>query len=265
MKLHLLPLATMALILGGALAPLQAAPLESAPVSQPGKGLHDIPDPELNTLRGRYTVGNNAVVWFGVQMISTWQTGTGQNLQGTLAVNMDFSGHQPQPKISFQPSVSITRADAAVPMPAPATTPARSVDGSGLANVSGVVQSVQVAGDGNLADNVVRLNVHDGGATPAVADGPSQGSTTTRQDGASASAGFDGKNASVQLDVNGLGSVQQWIRNGSLGQSVQLASDNQAVSNLMEIDLVRQSLATNMQLTQNVAQAISLARGIGSP
>ena len=187
------------------------------------------------------------------------------DLQGTLAVNMDFSGHQPQPKISFQPSVSITRADAAVPMPAPATTPARSVDGSGLANVSGVVQSVQVAGDGNLADNVVRLNVHDGGATPAVADGPSQGSTTTRQDGASASAGFDGKNASVQLDVNGLGSVQQWIRNGSLGQSVQLASDNQAVSNLMEIDLVRQSLATNMQLTQNVAQAISLARGIGSP
>lgn len=264
MKFHLLPLAIVMLTLGGAIVPLQAAPLASTPVNhQPGKGLHDITDPELNALRGRYTIGSNAVVWFGVQMISTWQTGNGQNLQGTLAVAMDFSGHQPQPKISFQPSVSITRADAVVPMPA--ATAARNVDGSGLMNVGGVVQSVQVAGDGNLADNVVRLNVHDGGATPAGAAGPPQGSTTTRQDGASASASFDGQNAGVQLDVNGLGSVQQWIRNGSLGQSVQLVADNQTVSNLMEIDLVRQSLATNMQLTQNVAQAISLARGIGSP
>jgi hypothetical protein len=263
MKPHLLPLAVTALLLAGAIMPLHAATPDATPASQPpGKGLHDIPDPELNTLRGRYTVGSNAVVWFGVQMISTWRTSNGQNLQGTLAVAMNFNGHQPQPQVSFQPTVSITRADAAIPMPA---TTARSIDGSGLANVGGVVQSVQVAGDGNLANNVVRLNVHDGDTAPSGTNGPSSGSLAARQDGASASAGFDGRNASVQLDVNGLGSVQQWIRDGSLGQSVQLAADNQAVSNLMEIDLVRQSLTSNAQLTQNVAQAISLARSIGTP
>ncbi len=59
--------------------------------------------------------------------------------------------------------------------------------------------------------------------------------------------------------------MQQWIRNGSLGQSVQLAADNQTASNLMQIDLIRQSLASNMQLSQSVAQAINLARGIGGP
>ena len=263
MKLHLLSLAIAAMTLGSTLAPLHAAPLQDPSSSQPGKGLHDIPDPELNTLRGRYTVGNNAVAWFGVQMISSWRTDDGQILQGTLAINMDFNAHQPQPQVSFQPSVSITRADTVIPMPASTTT--RSVDGSGLANVGGVLQSVQVAGDSNLASNVVKLNVNDGGSAPAAAAAPSHGSAAAQQDGASASAAFDGQNASVQLAVNGLGSVQQWIRNGSLGQSVQLTADNQAISNLMEIDLVRQSLASNAQLTQNVAQAINFARGIGSP
>jgi hypothetical protein len=263
MKIHLLPLAVVALMLGTGITPLQAASLPATASSQPGKGLHDIPDPELNALRGRYTIGDNAVAWFGVQMISTWQTANGQTLQGTLAISMNFNGHQTQPLVTFQPSVSITRADAALPMPTTVTT--RSVDGSGLANVGGVLQSVQVAGDGNLASNVVKLNVSNGGVAPGTASGSSQGSANAQQDGASASAAFNGKDASVQLDVNGLGSVQQWIRNGSLGQSVQLTADSQAVSNLMEIDLVRQTIAANTQLSQNVAQAISLARGIGSP
>jgi hypothetical protein len=263
MKIHLLTLVVAALMLGAGITPLQAASLPAGTSNQPGKGLHDISDPELNTLRGRYTIGDNAVAWFGVQMISTWQTANGQTLQGTLAVSMDFSGHQTQPRVTFQPSVSITRADAVLPMPAVAAT--RSVDGSGLANVGGVVQSVQVAGDGNLAGNVVKLNVSNGGVAPGTTPGSSQDSASAQQDGASATAAFNGKDASVQLNVNGLGSVQQWIRNGSLGQSVQLTADSQAVSNLMEIDLVRQTIAANAQLSQNVAQAINLARGIGTP
>lgn len=263
MKLVMLPLA--ALGLGIALTPTYAAASEPTSTSRPGTGLQAINDPELNTLRGRYTVGNNAVAWFGVRMISTWQASNGQTLQGTMAISMDFSGKHPQPVVSFQPSVSITRADTIIPMPVSPGTTIRSIDGRGLANVAGVVQSVQVAGDDNLANNVVRLNLHDGNSAPASAGGASQGGASTRQDGASASAVFDGQNASIQLGINGLGSVQQWIRNGSLGQSVQLAADNQSASNVMEIDLIRQSLTSNVQLSQSVAQAINLARGIGGP
>ena len=40
-------------------------------------------------------------------------------------------------------------------------------------------------------------------------------------------------------------------------------ADGQQVSNRLQIDLVRQSLAGNLPLAQNVAQAISLNRGIG--
>lgn len=263
MKTILPIIVTAAAIFSVSLMPLCAASAQTPSSSQPGKGLHDISDPELNTLRGRYTVGDNAIAWFGVQMISTWQGANGQILQGTLAISMDFSGGHARPSVSFQPSVSITAADASVPMPDTSVT--RQVDAAGLANVGGVVQGVQVAGDNNLANNVVHLNVHDGDTALTGSSDTTQRQASANLAGASAQAGFDGKSASVNLAINGVGTVQQWIRNGSLGQSVQLAADNQTISNLMQIDLVRQSIAGNAQLSQSVAQSINFARGINTP
>lgn len=224
--------------------------------------LTEISDQEMESMRGRYTLGGDAIAWFGIKMISTWQSDAGQTLQGTLALSMDFSGGRAQPRVSFQPSVNITRAAAAMPGPA-GDLSRRSVDGSGLANVGGMLQSVQIAGDGNLASNVTRLNVRDGGGIPGNGPAAPSGVASAYGDGASAVASFDGQSANLLLSIDGQGSVEQWIRHGSIGQSVQITADNQWVSNRMEIELVRQSVAVNAQLAQNVAQAIDLARGIG--
>jgi hypothetical protein len=225
----------------------------------PGAGLHELADPELNAMRGRYTVDDHTIAWFGVTMISSWQTSAGQLLQGTLAFGMDFSSGQGQPTLTFTPSVTLTRADAPVPMPAAGT---RLVDGSGLANVGGLLQSVQVAGDGNLASNVTRLTIRDGDAPAATGAGAATGGASLSDGNASVAVGFDGQSAGVVLAIDGQGTVQQWIRNGSLGQSVQLAADGQSVSNRLEIDLVRQAASANAPLALNVAQAIGLTRGI---
>lgn len=225
----------------------------------PGAGLHELADPELNAMRGRYTVDDHTVAWFGVTMISTWQTSSGQLLQGALALGMDFSNGPGQPTLSFKPSVTLTKADAALPMPATGT---RGVDGSGLANVGGLLQSVQVAGDGNLASNVTRLSIRDGQAPATTGAGAGTGGASLSDGNASVSVGFDGQSAGVRLAIDGQGAVQQWIRDGSLGQSVQLAADGQSVSNRLEIDLVRQVSPANTPLALNVAQAIGLNRGI---
>ncbi len=248
-----------ALILGHWAAPVMASDAPAA------SGLEEISDAELGGMRGRYTVGDNAIAWFGVKMISTWQTSTGQVLQGTLALNMDFTHDKVKPQITFEPIVSITRADAPLPLPASAATPpARSVDAAGLANVGGVVQSVQVAGDGNLASNVTRLTVSNGDRAPAgTGAGAPSGVASAFSDGSSAVASFDGSSASLLLSIDGQGSVEQWIRNGSVGQSVQLTADNQLINNRMEIELVRQTVAANTQLAQNVSQAINQTQGIG--
>lgn len=231
---------------------------------RPGKGLTEIPDSELNLMRGRYTVGDNAVAWFGVSMISTWQTASGQTLESTLALGMDFSrGDQPQ--VSFTPTVSITAANA--PLPAVTDGVGRSVDGAGLDNVAGMAQSVQVAGDHNRASNLTHLNVRDGHAPPVPSGATSallaSGTVATRVGDAVARATFSGGAAGVLLQIEGQGAVQQWIRNGSLGQTIQLTSDHQQVSNRLQIDLVRQPLAANAMLAQNVAQALTMVRAIG--
>ena len=235
-----------------------ALPMLAARAQVPGKGLHEIPDPELGLMRGRFTVGNNAVAWFGVTMISTWQTATGQQLQGALTLGMDFS-QGGKPKISFSPSVNVTAANA----PLPRTDGVqRSIDGSGVQNVAGLSQSVQVAGDGNQAFNVADLRIRSG-AAPGGADGATGGVVNASEGGASAVASFDGNAANVMLQVDGHGSVQQWIRSGSVGQLVQLTSDGQTVSNRLQIDLIQNGLGANQPLSQNVAQAINLTRGIG--
>ncbi len=265
----------------------------------PGAGISEISDDELSTMRGRYTVGDNTVAWFGVSMISTWQTATGQILESTMKVAMDFSQGGSTPKVTFTPTVNITRADAPEPQSAaapvasavaapaamvaatpPASTPTastasaasttqtstepqRSVDASGLQNVSGLVQSVQVAGDANAATNSTQLTVRDGSAPQATAATTPAATTTVTDGGATATASYANGTAGVLLLIAGQGQVQQWIRNGSVGQSIQLTGDAQQISNRLQLDLVRQSVSNNLPLNQNVAQAITLARGLG--
>jgi hypothetical protein len=250
---------------------------EEAPAA-PGQGISEISDDELSTMRGRYTVGDNTVAWFGVSMISTWQTATGQILESTMKVSMDFAHGGNTPKVTFTPTVNITRAD--VPEPAAAATqvasvapapvapqtssePQRSVDASGLQNVSGLVQSVQVAGDANAATNSTQLNVREGTAPEAPTVSAPAGTTSITDGAATASASYANGTAGVLLLIAGQGEVQQWIRNGSVGQSIQLTGDAQQISNRLQLDLVRQSVSNNLPLNQNVAQAITLARGIG--
>lgn len=222
-------------------------------------GVHEVPDPELATLRGRYILSDNSVAWFGVQMISTWQSSNGQLLQSSMNLDMDFRNNPNQPQVTFVPTVTITTT--AAPLPASATSPSRSINSAGLMNVAGVMQGVQIGGDNNSASNVTRLNVQDGGTIPT-ATGSGTDSTLTVGD-ATATASYDGGTARVLLSISGQGAVQQWISQGSLGQSIALTADNQSASNQMEITLIRQSLATNIQLAQNLAQSLNLVRGIG--
>ncbi|UQA68562.1 hypothetical protein K1516_11380 [Stenotrophomonas maltophilia] len=233
---------------------IPALPLQASE-GAPGHGLKEIPDPELNLMRGRYTVGGNTVAWFGVTMVSQWQAGNGTTLQGALTLGMDFRGGG-SPKLSFQPSVHVTAADAPLP-----GTHGRTIDSSGLANVSGLVQSVQVAGDGNSARNATTLTVRDGGV-PTLPGGDAR-SVSTQQSGATATAVLDGNQLRLQLQVDGQGLVQQWIRNGSVGQGIALAGDGQIASNQLRLELVRDTVGGNLPLSQNVAQAIALNRGMG--
>ncbi len=246
-------------LLLGALLCAAPALAEEAPAPT-ARGLTEIPDSELGLMRGRFIAGDNKVLWFGVSMISSWQTSSGQMLQGRLDIGFDFSDGQPV--LSFSPNVVLT--DEHAPMPVP--TGQRTVESAGLNNVAGLVQGVQVAGDGNAASNVTSLSLRDGDAPVAgAAGGLSEGSLSQSAGQATARVQFDGNGAGVMLEVAGHGTAEQWIRSGSMGQSIRLLSDGQSVSNQLHLDMVRQSLPATAMLNQNVAQALVTTRGIGGP
>ena len=259
-----------------AFAQAQALP---SPATTPATGLTELTDEEMGDMRGRYTVSNNTVAWFGVTMVSTWQNQAGQQLTSSMKVTMDARTPD-KPVVSFQPHVSITTVDVAPPSP----DGQREIDIAGLANVTGVTQSIQVAGDDNAAHNVAQVTVRnqvptgEGAATagaepaasadvvPAIAvpDPVALQATiaTASAAGMNAVAQLDGNAARVLLQIDGQGAVEQWINRSGMGQTIMLSSDGQTASNWMELDIVRNTSQARAGVAQNVAQAIALSRGI---
>ncbi|UNK58738.1 hypothetical protein MNQ95_06535 [Pseudoxanthomonas daejeonensis] len=247
-------------------------------VSPSASGLTELSDEEMGDMRGRYTVSSTTVAWFGVTMVSTWQNQAGQQLTSSMKVSMDVSKPD-KPQVTFQPHVSITAVDAPPPVPGGQ----REIDNAGLANVTGVAQSVQVAGDANVAHNVAKITVRDQPAEspapasstegvaavaaiapPMAVDPAASASTiaTASVAGMSAVAQLEDNAARVLLQIDGQGAVEQWISRSGMGQTIQLAADGQQASNWMELDIVRNTSQGRTVLGQNVAQAISLSRGI---
>ena len=259
-----------------AFAQAQALP---SPATTPATGLTELTDEEMGDMRGRYTVSSNTVAWFGVTMVSTWQNQAGQQLTSSMKVTMDARTPD-KPVVRFQPHVSITTVDVAPPSP----DGQREIDNAGLANVTGVTQSIQVAGDDNAAHNVAKVTVRDQvpngeGAAPAGAEPAASADVvpaiavpdpvalqatiaTASAAGMNAVAQLDGNAARVLLQIDGQGAVEQWINRSGMGQTIMLSSDGQTASNWMELDIVRNTSQARAGVAQNVAQAIALSRGI---
>lgn len=248
-----------------ACASCMSGPASAADADRPlARGLQELPETALGDMRGRYLVGSNTVLYFGVQMLSSWQMPDGRLLSGSALVNIDFRGGSPV--VSFTPTVSIVNTGLGGTL---ADTHARAIDSSGVANATGLVQNIQVTGDHNRVGNTLRLDVL--GTVPAGAGGSSgPDSAQTISDGASASVALtpDGIGVTLALDDQGL--VQQMIRGngagmGSVLQSAAVLGDNHLITNQLQMTLVLQQLDPANLLRQNVAQSLSQMRGLDHP
>ena len=227
------------------------------------RGLQELPETTLGDMRGRYLVGSNTVLYFGVQMLSSWQMPDGRLLSGSALVNIDFRGGSPV--VSFTPTVSIVNTGLGGTL---ADTHARTIDSSGVANASGLVQNIQVTGDHNRVGNTLRLDVR--GTVPSGAGGSGPDSAQTISDGASARVALTPDGIGVTLALADQGLVQQLIRGngagmGSVLQSAAVLGDNHLITNQLQMTLVLQQLDPANLLRQNVAQSLSQMRGLDHP
>ena len=255
----------LVLLLALSLAPFGAGAAEGMPgerIPQPATDVQPVSDSTLDSMRGRFITGAGQILYFGVEMLSTWHSPDGRVLNGSALLSFDFSKGMPQ--VTFVPTVSIVQGSGSGAL---VDTTGRSIDASGLANVSGIAQGIQIVGDHNSAGNSTELHVTT--TLPANSDAGIAGNAALAVGDASASVVLQPDSMAVTLGVDGQGSLRQIIRgdvsgSGSVLQTVSLLGDGHDVGNQLRITLVQPSTGAALQLQQNVALSLGLLQGLRS-
>jgi len=141
------PRKKITLALGGILA---FSPLAHTALPQELEMFHEmqeVSDGDLDHMRSKFA-RDNQVLYFGVEMVSQWQTPTGNLVTAGANLNIDFQGSGGTPTVQYVPTVTIVQQGAGAVLPQSGNSNGVS-GGAGLANVNGVSQSIQVAGQSN--------------------------------------------------------------------------------------------------------------------
>ncbi|MFI9655134.1 hypothetical protein ABGV17_10420 [Guyparkeria sp. GHLCS8-2] len=248
-------LPTRALLVGGiAVGFACAGLLISGSVLAANPAIVSLSDPELAQMRGRFIAADNRVMYFGVEMITQWDT-TGGRMAAGLTVGIDRAGGQPT--VTFAPTVSIQGT------PTQATSGSHSVEGGNAGDTTrGVRQQIQVAGNDNRAANYfdVSIEPHSGNMTSS--DGGYN--VEIQQGGAVVAAGLSngGRQAGVSMQM-GNSRVFQGFQTGNASQLIQLAGDHQVVNNQLRlvVGIDPSQMNNRERLQRQVGQSLAALRG----
>jgi len=219
-------------------------------------GIKPLSDPQLAVMRGKYLPPDrNGVLYFGVQMVSRWQTPTGE-MSASLALGINRASGQPV--MTIEPTVTI------VGSPSQPGGGDYRVTGGNPQGSHGVRQQIQVAGNNNLATNGLNVSIqHYDPSSSGGGAGPS--TRRLSQNGAEVAAGTMGNGqAGVTIRLGGA-TVRQVIGGGSNAlQMIQLTGNQQQVQNQMNliVGTRRPSGLSSVNLLQQAGMAFSMTRGL---
>jgi len=197
----------------------------------------EIPDEELANLRGKY-VEEDEILYFGIEMLTRWETFDGEILTASLTLHANFYDHLP--KIEFLTNITIVDSDDRTPY---SGTSNNSISGNGLNNISGASQTIQIAGDTNRGLNDLNLTIIDetGHFEPNLYVGKPGNSHAKSNKGAVAKAGKLKGGLGVIITIPGQGNATQLIKNAAfpggkgLSQAIKIMGQAHQVQNLMNI------------------------------
>ncbi|MCE5361026.1 MAG: hypothetical protein JJ714_08635 [Acidithiobacillus sp.] len=184
----------------------------------------------LANIVGKGVIGGK-IVYFGVSMQTNWTSTAGKtpmSMSSNLNVALNSNGTTFMPTITYS-----TRGS----MPGQVANPANQMNGSGLQNIQGVTQAIQIGGNDNYIQNGMSLNVIKG--APAISNLPT-GETTMAQYGTTHTSNVTMTVAPGQLSMlinNGANTIQQGIGSNGVFQMVQVQSNLNAIQNTMKLTL----------------------------
>ena len=223
----------------------------------------DIPDATLAVMRGRYA-GPSGILYFGVEMVTQWQTADGRILNSGISLSVDKQ---------YRPTITIVTQNTAPTSGAASQTSTghgNVVISGGLGNVSGVAQSIQIGGDGNAIHNDLNMNIQlnatDKNANPPPENGIAlngPGTTAINDNGSTTTVTLSGNTLSMAVGVAGQGQVLQQLR-GSAGflQSAQIGGDLNQIHNVININAGLSGGGAGALSGNNFQSAMDSLRGI---
>lgn len=239
----------LSLVLAGILAfsPMARAALPQG--LEVFNGMQEVSDSDLGHMRGKFA-SNDKVMYFGVEMVSQWQTAAGNLVTAGANLAIDFKGNGGStPTVQYVPTVTIVQQGQGAPAPLNGNTNVVS-GGAGLANVSGVSQSIQVAGQSNDIKNGIDMQVDissaaQGGTIASAMQGQAGVLSSTGDDGTVATVTLADNSIGVSVVVPGQGQVSQQIRNQGMFQSARIGGDLNQIHNAITMHIGLNSAAGN--------------------
>lgn len=254
--------------LGGGIAATLMVPNSGIALPRSGViplGAVEVGDDVLAGMRGRY-VTPSQVVYFGVEMLTRWQTadGSAYNAGLYIGVNRGING--------FKPNVTILSREQSTPgqggaAPTNTLVANGSIRAGGIENVQGVGQSVQVTGDANGARNQITMNIGSGEIDIAAPSGEGWSSGTVRAQGGTRQPALGtevgGGKASVSIAIPGQGVARQEISSlKGVQQQVQLVGSlNQVVNHTTLVARFNEQVSNRSNL--NMSDAFNAMHGLG--
>ncbi len=225
-----------------------------------------VPDHILGETRGKF-ISNGQVMNFGVEMVTQWITSTGEVINAAGRLSIDVSGAQP--RASFIPNITVQQT---TPQNIVVSQGNNFVSGSeGLNNVTGVVQTIQVAGNANGIGNAIGVKIR---RSDNLTNSPSGGSSVNSlgintASGSSANVRLANNGMSVGVSVANQGQSMQAIRSvaqgsGQVMQSVRLGGDFNQINNLINLDIQLRNNAVNNNLnTRDILSSMRHLSDVG--
>lgn len=239
----------LSLVLAGILAfsPMARAALPQG--LEVFNGMQEVSDSDLGHMRGKFA-SNDKVMYFGIEMVSQWQTAAGNLVTAGANLAIDFKGNGGStPTVQYVPTVTIVQQGQGAPAPLNGNTNVVS-GGAGLANVSGVSQSIQVAGQSNDIKNGIDMQVDissaaQSGTIAGAMQGQAGALSSTGDDGTVATVTLADNSIGVSVVVPGQGQVLQQIRNQGMFQSARIGGDLNQIHNSITMHIGLNSAAGN--------------------
>lgn len=195
-----------------------------------------VADARLADLRGRYVPSDNTalagnIVYFGLDMKSLWTTGTGPTVAtyaADLHVGFDFSK-------PGSPVIDIFKTSSESTMKNPGagahSDPGAIAGAPTIGDAGGLVQAIQIAGNGNTVTNGASISVST--VVPSLTVAPASAGTTC----STCSFSTDDSNFGVTIKLPDGSNASQLLTPNGISQSVRVTSDFNTIANQLKLAL----------------------------